>query len=149
MASTKDSANATSPDWSKFDFSRWSLSGLPIDGGSSTVASLMQKVIAYEDVHILYGVKSRLAQFPEAVMQLKLWYIKAIDDVDITGVPEILFPFNKKIVDYAAKKAVLSTRNLDMTMAWKSEWQESVKMLAMTVGARESTNPTFVTDFTG
>ncbi len=46
MASTKDSANATSPDWSKFDFSRWSLSGLPIDGGSSTVASLMQKVIA-------------------------------------------------------------------------------------------------------
>jgi DNA-binding helix-hairpin-helix protein with protein kinase domain/Tfp pilus assembly protein PilF len=30
------------------------------------IGFLMNKVVSYEDVHILYGVKSRLAQFPEA-----------------------------------------------------------------------------------
>jgi DNA-binding helix-hairpin-helix protein with protein kinase domain/Flp pilus assembly protein TadD len=31
-----------------------------------TIGFLMNKIIGYEDVHVLYGVKSRLAQFPEA-----------------------------------------------------------------------------------
>jgi hypothetical protein len=33
-------------DWSKFDFTRWNLDGLDLDGPSSTVAALLQKVIA-------------------------------------------------------------------------------------------------------
>ena len=34
--------------------------------GGRTIGFLMNKLVGYEDVHILYGVKSRLAQFPEA-----------------------------------------------------------------------------------
>lgn len=33
-------------DWSKFDFSRWNLDGLVLDGTSSTVTTLLQRVLA-------------------------------------------------------------------------------------------------------
>jgi hypothetical protein len=33
-------------DWSKFDFSRWNLDGLGLEGTSSTVTTLLQKVLA-------------------------------------------------------------------------------------------------------
>jgi len=32
-------------DWSKFDFTRWNLDGLDLDGASSTMATLLKKVI--------------------------------------------------------------------------------------------------------
>lgn len=99
--------------------------------------------------YTIFGTQFMLAQFPEAPLQIKLWYIKSIDEVTVNTFPEILFPFNKKIVDYAAKKAILSTRNLDMAAAWKTEWMDSVRMLAMTVGARESTNAIVIQDFLG
>jgi hypothetical protein len=99
--------------------------------------------------YTIFGVQFMLAQFPEDVLKLKIWYIKSIDEVTIDTFPEILFPFNKKIVDYAAKKAILSTRNLDMAQGWKNEWMDSVRMLAMTVGARESTGASYIYDFLG
>lgn len=33
-------------DWSKFDFTRWNLDGLGLEGTSSTVATLLQKILA-------------------------------------------------------------------------------------------------------
>jgi hypothetical protein len=46
MAETTGSAAFANLDWSKFDFTRWSLSGLGLDTTSSTVATLLQKVMA-------------------------------------------------------------------------------------------------------
>jgi hypothetical protein len=91
-----------------------------------------------------------LAQFPEAPLQVVLWYIKAVDDIAVdTEVTEILHPFNKKIVDYAATRAILTTQNQMMTEAWASEWKESIKTLALSAGPRTSTNPIFIQDYYG
>lgn len=91
-----------------------------------------------------------LAQFPEAALTIKLWYIKSLDLITIDGeLPSILHPFNLKIVDFALERAQLSARDGDMAMAWKEAWKEDVRMLVLTSGERESTNPIFITDFTG
>jgi hypothetical protein len=99
--------------------------------------------------YTVFGTRMLLAQYPETTLKAKLWYIKALDDIDIDSVPEILHPFNKKIVDFAVKKAILSTQNLEMALGWKTEWMDSVKTLAMSVGSRSSTNATFSVDYLG
>ncbi len=46
MATNTNSTSFENLDWSKFDFSRWNLEGLPLDGISSTAANLLQQVIS-------------------------------------------------------------------------------------------------------
>ncbi len=46
MATNTNSTSFDNLDWSKFDFSRWNLEGLPLDGISSTAAKLLQQVIS-------------------------------------------------------------------------------------------------------
>lgn len=97
--------------------------------------------------YTIFGTQLMLAQFPEAVMQAKIWFIKSIDDIDVSAIPEILHPFSKKIVDYATKRAVLSMQNIEMTAAWKMEWEGSIRTLALTVGSRDTGNAIFISDF--
>jgi hypothetical protein len=99
--------------------------------------------------YTVFGNQIVLAQFPEATLTIKVWYIASIDDVDENGIPAILHPFNKKIVDYAALRAIVSTQNNQMSVTWLEAWKESVKTLAMSVGGRVSTNPVFIYDYTG
>lgn len=100
-------------------------------------------------LYTVLGNQIVFARFPETTLRVKIWYIRAIDDIDVSGIPDILFPFNKKIVDYAAKRAVLSSQNLEMTAAWKSEWRDSVRSLALTTGSRDTANAIFISEFTG
>jgi hypothetical protein len=46
MANTTGSAALGNLDWSKFDFTRWDLSGLSLDPTSSIVGAMLQKVMA-------------------------------------------------------------------------------------------------------
>ena len=46
MASETDASAFDNLDWSKFDFTRWNLEGLSLDDTSSTIATLLQRVIA-------------------------------------------------------------------------------------------------------
>jgi hypothetical protein len=46
MANTTGSAAFGNLDWSKFDFTRWSLSGLTLDPTSSMVGAMLEKVMA-------------------------------------------------------------------------------------------------------
>jgi vacuolar-type H+-ATPase subunit I/STV1 len=46
MANETDTAAFDNLDWSKFDFTRWNLDGLSLDDTSSTMATLLQRVIA-------------------------------------------------------------------------------------------------------
>lgn len=99
--------------------------------------------------YTVFGNQLWFAQFPSGTLRVKIWYIKSIDDIDTNAIPDILFPFNKKIVDFGAKRAVLSSQNLEMTMAWKSEWGDSVRTLALTAGSRDSANAVFISEFMG
>lgn len=99
--------------------------------------------------YTVFGTQLMLAQYPEGTLQLKLWYIAAIDDISVDDVPTILHPFNKKLVDFAVQRAMLSTRNIDISAAWMMTWKEDVKTLAMTAGARSSTNALYISDYWG
>jgi prophage DNA circulation protein len=44
MANETGSSSFENMDWSKFDFTRWNLDGIGLEGTSSTVATLLQKV---------------------------------------------------------------------------------------------------------
>lgn len=99
--------------------------------------------------YTVFGTQLILAQYPEVALTARLWYIAAIDDINIDTIPDILFPFNRKIVDFAAERAFLSTQNVEMSQAWMMSWKESVKVLAMTAGSRSSTNAIFITDYEG
>lgn len=112
-------------------------------GGASASSSIANYL------YTIFGNQFLLAQFPEATLKLKLWYIKSIDEIDTTAIPEILFPFNKKIVDYAAERAMLSTQNESLSQAWMVEWKDDVRTLAMSTGSRTSTNATFASDYLG
>jgi hypothetical protein len=113
-------------------------------GGGATSGSIIGNYF-----YTVFGNQIVLAQFPEANLTVKFWYIASIDDIDETGIPAILHPFNKKIVDYAALRAIVSTQNNQMSVTWLEAWKESVKTIAMSVGGRASTNPTFIYDYTG
>ena len=102
-----------------------------------------------EYYYTVFGNQLQLAQFPEAILQAKLWYIAAIDLISVNDFPSVLFPFNRKIIDFAAQKAMLSMQNLEMTAAWLQTWKESVKTLAMTTGPRSSTNAIYIEDYLG
>jgi hypothetical protein len=99
--------------------------------------------------YAVFGNQIILADFPEATMTVKCWYIASIDDIGVGDIPAILHPFNKKIVDYAAMRAILSTQNENLSSSWLEAWKESVRTLAISVGGRSSTNPIFISDYTG
>ena len=67
MANTTGSASLGNLDWSKFDFTRWNLSGLSLDPQSSTVVTLLQKVMAAPQWPQSFG--SNLPTLKTAVIQ--------------------------------------------------------------------------------
>lgn len=99
--------------------------------------------------YTVFGNQLIFADYPDSNIQLKIWYIAAIDDIGVGDVPAILFPFSRKIVDYAAKKASLSAQNMEMLAGWKDDWAESVRTIALSVGPRSQSDAQFVEDFTG
>jgi hypothetical protein len=113
-------------------------------GGGATSGSIIGNYY-----YAVFGNQIILAQFPEATLTVKFWYIAAVDDIGVGDIPAILHPFNKKIVDYAAMRAILSTQNENLAPAWLEAWKDSVRTLALSVGGRSSTNPVFISDYTG
>jgi hypothetical protein len=91
------------------------------------------------------------AQYPEVALTIKIWAVAALDDIDeaTDELTEIMHPFWRGIVDYAAKLANLSVQNLAMDYAWRQQWQETVKQVVMSAAPRASTNAVFIQDFYG
>jgi hypothetical protein len=113
-------------------------------GGGATSGSIIGNYY-----YAVFGNQIILAQYPEATLTAKCWYIAGIDDIGVGDVPNILHPFNKKIVDYAAVRAILSTQNESLSPQWLDAWKDSVRTLAISVGGRSSTNPVFISDYAG
>lgn len=67
MAATDDPTGIGSLDWSKFDFTRWNLEGLPLEGGSAIVTTLLQQVISSPQWPQSFG--SSLPAIKTAVVQ--------------------------------------------------------------------------------
>lgn len=91
-----------------------------------------------------------LASYPAVPMTLILWYTRALPDFEASDVvDEILFPFSKKLAEFAAKRAMLADQDAGQFAAWKSEWRESLINLVQAEGTRNDADATFVQDFQG
>ena len=103
---------------------------------------------------LLYTVFGRrtlmFAQYPPAAIRVKIWYIKALDDLDIASeLTDIIHPFWRKIVDYAAERATLSLSEKQLSREWMDRWRGDVRELAISSGPRASTAPNFIEDYLG
>lgn len=89
-----------------------------------------------------------MAEFPEINFNLKLWYLHAIPDIQASTVlSDIVFPFTKKIVDYACMKIMLRA-DYNAFAAWKEQWRSD--LITMMQGAtRDQADPQFAQDFMG
>lgn len=78
MATTADPTGIGDLDWSKFDFTRWNLDGLPIDNDSAAIASLLQKVISSPQWPQAFG--SNLPTLKTAVVQQLTLQVQALQE---------------------------------------------------------------------
>ena len=89
-----------------------------------------------------------LAQFLEAAMTVKVWYVKSLDELTTdTVLTEVVHPFWRKIVDYAVERATLSVREETLSDRWLTRWREDVKTLALSAGPRVTTGPLFIQEY--
>lgn len=91
-----------------------------------------------------------LASYPPAALTLILFYTRAIPDFEAGDVvDEILFPFSKKLAEFAAQRAMLGLQDPTQFAAWKATWRDSLMNLVQSEGTRNDADATFVTDFYG
>jgi hypothetical protein len=102
----------------------------------------------------LYSIAGKdqfvMAAYPPADLNLTLWYTRALPDFEASDVvDEILFPFSKKLAEYAAKKAVLGLQDAGQFAAWEREWRQSLINMVQSEGTRNDADPQFVESFEG
>lgn len=89
-----------------------------------------------------------LAQFPEVAFTLKIWYVRALPEITLSGVvDEIVFPFHKKIADFAAMKVILKDE-LESFAAWVEQWKQDLIQVSESAD-RSSADPIYSADFLG
>lgn len=91
-----------------------------------------------------------LASYPNQAYTLILWYTCSIQDFEAGDtISDILFPFSKKLAEYAAKAAMLANQDASQFSAWTQTWRQSLVNLVQGEGERNDADPRFVVDFTG
>lgn len=91
-----------------------------------------------------------LASYPPAALTLILFYTRALPDFEASDVvDEILFPFSKKLAEFAAQRAMLGIQDPSQFTLWKQTWRDSLINLVQAEGGRNDANATFVQDFCG
>ena len=91
-----------------------------------------------------------LASYPSQPYTLILWYTASIADFEATDtIADILFPFSKKMAEYAVKGAMMSLQDPAGFAAWTQTWRASLINLVQGEAERNNADPVFVQDFCG
>lgn len=91
-----------------------------------------------------------MASYPPVTMTLTLWFTRALPDFEASDVvDEILFPFSKKLAEYAAQRAMLSLQDSGQFAMWKASWRDSLVNLLQASGTRNDADATFAQDYCG
>lgn len=91
-----------------------------------------------------------LASYPAANLNITLWYTRALPDFETSDtLDEILFPFSKKLAEYAAQKAMLGAQDAGQFAMWERTWRDSLINLVQSEGTRNDADAQFVQDFDG
>lgn len=91
-----------------------------------------------------------LAQYPEIALTLIIWFVRTIPDITVGAtapIDEIIYPFHKKIADYAVM-GIMMRESPDAFGVWKSQWKDDVVGMTQSV-TRNSADPIYVADFLG
>lgn len=96
------------------------------------------------------GFEIVFAQFPETTLQLVLWYLRALPDMETdTTLDQILFPYSKKIANFAVERAMKVLQDLPMSESWKEGWRQDLIVIAQSGGQIDQADAQFVVDFIG
>lgn len=91
-----------------------------------------------------------MASYPAVNLTIILYYTRALPDFETSDtLDEILFPFSKKLAEYAAQKAMLSVQDAGQFAAWERTWRDSLINLVQSEGTRNDADATFVIGFEG
>lgn len=90
-----------------------------------------------------------LAQFPEVAFTVTLWYVRNLPEITLNGVvDEIVFPFHKKIANYAAMKVIMLKEDAAAFQEYREGWRSDIVTVVQSAG-RHSADANFVADFVG
>lgn len=102
-------------------------------------------VVYYWDV---FGTQFVMAQYPETTMAVKLGFIEAIPDIELSEqVAKILFPFLSKLKTYGAKRASLGLRDMSLFEAWRQQWKEDLQSTLTAAATRQIADSQFAEEF--
>jgi hypothetical protein len=91
-----------------------------------------------------------MASYPSQPYTLILWYTASVADFEATDtIVDILFPFSKKMAEYAAKSAMMSLQDPAGFAAWTQTWRSSLINLVQGSVERNDADPQYVQDFCG
>jgi hypothetical protein len=107
-----------------------------------------------ENEDFLYTIAGKdqfvLASYPPANLNISLWYTRALPDFEAGDeLGEIVFPFTKKLAEYAAKRVMLADQDPGQFSQWAKEWRDSLINLVQAAGERNDADPQFAEDFSG
>ena len=96
------------------------------------------------------GFEIVLAQFPEASLQLVVWYLRALPDLEQdTVLDQIVRPYSKKIANFATEKCMKILQDLNMSAAWLQSWRQDIISVAQGGGQVDQADAQFCEDFQG
>lgn len=86
-----------------------------------------------------------LARYPEVAFTLKVWYVRALPDMDVgSSIDETVVPFKSDIVNFAVKRCEL-VADADGFAGWLESWKASIVETVQAAGPR-SEGAIFVQD---
>ena len=91
-----------------------------------------------------------LASYPAANLNIVIWYTRALPDFETSDtLSEILFPFSKKLAEYAAQKVMLAAQDAGQFAMWERTWRSSLINMVQAEGTRNDADPQFGQDYFG
>lgn len=90
-----------------------------------------------------------LATYPPVNLNVTLWYTRGLPDYEMSDtISEILFPYSKKLAEYAANRVLLKS-NPSAFALWKASWRDSLITVTQAAAERNDADATFVQEFWG
>lgn len=101
--------------------------------------------------YTIYGKSTfALANYPEAAITLRLWYVRALADYEAADtVDEILLSFAKKIAEYAAMKVMLLQQDQPQFEEWQKVWRQDILSIATSANNRNQSDIETAVEFEG
>lgn len=91
-----------------------------------------------------------LADYPQTTLAVTIWYTYALPDYEMSDtISDILFPFSKKIAEFASQRVLRADQDASAFATYKADWRDSIVSLVQTAEEKNDSDAEFVEDFEG